>query len=133
MILDDYRLTKVAFSANKKFRKKKPIPLNPLIGMAHKYNKKNRIIILSLKLVLNEKNAPFSFEIESESKFVIEGDPNKKMIEQLSTMNCPAIIFPYLRETIADLTRRAGYPPLHLPSINFVELAQTRKNKRLKT
>jgi preprotein translocase subunit SecB len=41
------------------------------------------------------------------------------------------IISPYIRETIADLTRSAGFPPLHLNPINFVELAkQTVKEKK---
>jgi len=32
------------------------------------------------------------------------------------------VLFPYVRETIADATLRAGYPPVHLQPINFEAL-----------
>ena len=39
-------------------------------------------------------------------------------------INAPAIAFPYLRSFIANLMLNAGYPPLHLPSVNFVQLVE---------
>ncbi|MDP3298216.1 MAG: protein-export chaperone SecB [Thermodesulfovibrionia bacterium] len=39
-------------------------------------------------------------------------------------------MFPYVRETIADLTRRAGFPPLHLNPINFIQLAEKQEAKQ---
>ncbi|NSW86690.1 MAG: protein-export chaperone SecB [Syntrophobacteraceae bacterium] len=47
----------------------------------------------------------------------------KELRKQYAAVNCPAIIFPYLRETLADLTRRAAFPPLHLPITNFTKFA----------
>ena len=32
---------------------------------------------------------------------------------------CANILFPYARETIADLISRAGFPPIHLAPVNF--------------
>lgn len=32
---------------------------------------------------------------------------------------CPNILFPYARETVANLVGRAGFPPLHLAPVNF--------------
>ncbi|MBW1706391.1 MAG: protein-export chaperone SecB, partial [Deltaproteobacteria bacterium] len=52
-----------------------------------------------------------------------------KDVEPIAKINCPAILFPFLRECVADITRRAGFNPLILPPINFVELA---KQKELK-
>ena len=37
-------------------------------------------------------------------------------------IHCPTVLFPYVRETIADATQRAGYPPVHLHPINFEAL-----------
>jgi preprotein translocase subunit SecB len=34
-------------------------------------------------------------------------------------VTCPTVIFPYLRETLADAVARAGFPPVHLAPINF--------------
>jgi len=47
----------------------------------------------------------------------------------LKNVNCRAIIFPYLREYISDLTKRAGFTPLFLPPFNFVEANKQRTNK----
>ncbi len=32
---------------------------------------------------------------------------------------CANILFPYARETVADLIARAGFPPIHLAPVNF--------------
>jgi len=32
---------------------------------------------------------------------------------------CANILFPYVRETVADLIARAGFPPVHLAPVNF--------------
>ncbi len=39
-------------------------------------------------------------------------------------INAPAIAFPYLRSFLSILTMQAGYPPIMLPSVNFVEFAK---------
>lgn len=65
---------------------------------------------------------PFYFELTATGRFMLNGYDEDNEIEKLKNINCPAMIFPYLREALADLTRRAGFPPLHLPSVNFVKL-----------
>jgi preprotein translocase subunit SecB len=37
-------------------------------------------------------------------------------------VHCPIVLFPYVRETIADAVSRAGFPPVHLAPINFEAL-----------
>ena len=48
---------------------------------------------------------------------------------QFPNINCPAIAFPFLRSFIATITLNAGYPPVMLPSINFIKLYQDKQNK----
>ena len=43
---------------------------------------------------------------------------------------CPTILFPYARETIADLVARAGFPPIHLAPVNFDALYAARHKKK---
>lgn len=40
-------------------------------------------------------------------------------IEAILAVACANIIFPYLRESVADLVGRAGFPPIHLAPVNF--------------
>ena len=53
-------------------------------------------------------------------------------VQPLLAIHCPTVLFPYARETVADATMRAGFPPVHLAPINFEalyaqQLAQARE------
>lgn len=52
-----------------------------------------------------------------------------EMLEPFLVINCPTLIFPYLRRLVADLTREGGYPPLVLDPIDFAQLYMRRKNE----
>jgi preprotein translocase subunit SecB len=43
----------------------------------------------------------------------------EQALEPFLLINCPAIIFPFLRRLVADVTREGGYPPLLLDPIDF--------------
>ena len=45
-------------------------------------------------------------------------------LQPVLAIHCPSVLFPYARETIADATMRAGFPPVHLAPINFEALYQ---------
>ena len=45
-------------------------------------------------------------------------------IQPLMGVHCPTLLFPYVRETIADAVTRAGFPPVHLNPINFEAIYQ---------
>ncbi|HIH2751021.1 TPA: protein-export chaperone SecB [Burkholderia lata] len=51
-------------------------------------------------------------------------------LEQLLSVSCPSLLFPYLRTSIADLVTRSGFPPIHLADINFQALYQHNKAQR---
>ena len=46
----------------------------------------------------------------------------EQMMEPFLLVNCPALIFPYLRHLVQDLTREEGFPPLVLDPIDFGSL-----------
>ncbi|HKZ96970.1 MAG TPA: protein-export chaperone SecB [Hyphomicrobiaceae bacterium] len=43
-------------------------------------------------------------------------------LEPFLLIHCPALIFPFLRRLVADLTREGGFPPLLLDPIDFAGL-----------
>jgi preprotein translocase subunit SecB len=45
-------------------------------------------------------------------------------LQPILAIHCPTVLFPYARETVADATMRAGFPPVHLAPINFEMLYQ---------
>lgn len=50
-------------------------------------------------------------------------------IEPMLLINGPALVFPFLRRLIADITREGGYPPLLLDPIDFGGLYVRRKQE----
>ncbi len=65
----------------------------------------------------------FLVEASQAGVFGIRGiAPNQ--LQPVLAVHCPMVLFPYARETIADATMRAGFPPVHLAPINFEVLYQ---------
>jgi preprotein translocase subunit SecB len=65
----------------------------------------------------------FLVEASQAGIFTIRGVPAEHLGPVLA-INCPTVLFPYIRETLADAVMRAGFPPVHLAPINFEALYQ---------
>lgn len=65
----------------------------------------------------------FLIEVSQAGIFSIRGVTPEQM-QPVIAVHCPTVLFPYIRETIADATTRAGFPPVHLAPINFEVLYQ---------
>lgn len=65
----------------------------------------------------------FLVETSQAGVFTIRGVPPDQL-QPVMAINCPNVLFPYARETIADATMRAGFPPVQLAPINFEALYQ---------
>ncbi len=47
-------------------------------------------------------------------------------LQYLLNVNCPTIVYPYLRAQLTDLVSRTTMPPVQLPEVNFEALYQQR-------
>jgi preprotein translocase subunit SecB len=65
----------------------------------------------------------FLVEAAQAGVFRISGVPLSE-VQPVLGIHCPNILFPYIREAIADAVSRAGFPPVHLDPINFDVLYQ---------
>ncbi len=65
----------------------------------------------------------FILEIEYGGIFEVTGVPEDQIHPYLM-IECPRILFPYLRRIVGDVTRDGGFPPLNLEQINFLALYQ---------
>ena len=52
--------------------------------------------------------------------FHINGNLDIDAIKSFGNVNAPAILYPFAREVIANLTMKANVPPVLLPTMNFV-------------
>ncbi|MEP2642642.1 protein-export chaperone SecB [Roseobacter sp.] len=63
----------------------------------------------------------FVLEIDYAGIFHIDNVPDDQLHPFL-LIECPRMIFPFLRRIVSDVTRDGGFPPLNLENIDFVSL-----------
>jgi len=125
-----FALLKVNFFVNRDFKQDNPdATIAPEIALSHEFRQEEKQLLVILGVRQLTENIPYHFEVESAGLFQFDNIPEEKLLNQMAIINCPAILFPYVRETIADLTRRAGFPPLHLNPVNFIQLAKDQASK----
>jgi len=105
------------------------VPLPAQIEWNSTYDVKEKILKTILKASIGGDESPFTVAVEMGGIFQFNENPKENHIKMLKNVNCPAIIFPYLREYVSDLTKRAGFPPLFLPPFNFVDAYKQKKAK----
>lgn len=63
----------------------------------------------------------FLLELEYGGLFHIENVPEDQLHPFLM-IECPRMLFPFVRRLVADLTREGGFPPLNMDTVDFVGL-----------
>ncbi len=63
----------------------------------------------------------FILELEYAGQFNVENVPDDRLHPFLM-IECPRMVFPYLRRIVGDVTRDGGFPPLNLDNIDFLAL-----------
>ena len=63
----------------------------------------------------------FILELDYAGVFHIENVPEEQMHPFLM-IECPRMLFPFVRRIVHDVTRDGGFPPLNLDNIDFVQL-----------
>jgi len=53
----------------------------------------------------------------------------EQALEPFLLINCPTLLFPFLRRVVADITREGGFPPLMLDPIDFGGLYMRRQQE----
>lgn len=76
------------------------------------------VVVMVTVTAKQEDKTCFLVEIAQAGVFEIAGIPEPELGPVLG-IACPNILFPYARETVADLVGRAGFPALHLAPVNF--------------
>ena len=99
------------------------IDANPIEGHDDIYEV---VLAASVHAELKDKSSLFLVEIQQAGLFIIKGVSDDDL-ERVLQINCPEIIYPYLRETVTELTGKGGFPPFLLQPINFDALYEQQK------
>jgi len=90
-------------------------------------------VIIKTKILskTKEKGEPmFLLEVEYGGVFHVENLPDEQLHPYLM-IECPRIIFPFLRRIVSDVTRDGGFPPLNLDTIDFMALYRNEVQRRV--
>ena len=94
----------------------------------------------NLQLAINESSIDFNaqatnthgeiyqLELVYAGLFNIQNIP-EQALEPFLLVNCPSILFPFVRRLVADLTREGGFPPLLLDPFDFAALYMRRQQE----
>ncbi|WP_412564854.1 protein-export chaperone SecB [Thalassobius sp. MITS945101] len=74
----------------------------------------------------------FLLELDYVGLFHIEGVPEDQLHPFL-LIECPRLLFPFLRRIVSDVTRDGGFPPLNLENIDFMQLYRNELARRAQT
>ncbi len=67
----------------------------------------------------------FMFDLTYSGVFTIK-NLEKNLLHPVLMIECPRILFPYVRNIVSDITRDGGFPPLLLKPVDFADLYRLR-------
>jgi preprotein translocase subunit SecB len=73
----------------------------------------------------SDEGVLYNVELLYAGAFVLRNLP-QEAIQPVLFIECPALLFPFVRRIVADLTREGGFPPLLLDPIDFAGLYRRR-------
>lgn len=88
-------------------------------SVANQYDVITKFKVTSKNKVNNE--TLFLLELEYGGTFHIEGVADEQLHPFL-LIECPRLLFPYVRRIISDVTRDGGFPPLNVDQVDFMAL-----------
>ncbi|AUH33207.1 protein-export chaperone SecB [Paracoccus sp. BM15] len=71
----------------------------------------------------------FLAELDYGGVFLVEGVPEDQLHPFLM-IECPRMLFPFVRRIISDVTRDGGFPPFNMDPVDFVALYRQELSRR---
>jgi preprotein translocase subunit SecB len=81
------------------------------------------VLTVTVNARLGERTA-YHAEVQEAGIFVLRGFADEAERKAVLGSYCPSVLFPFVREAIADLIQRAGFPHFLLQPVNFDALYQ---------
>jgi preprotein translocase subunit SecB len=123
----DFRIFKLDFCVNNNFNNSGHATVRTEFKIRHE-TKATRLKVY-LTIFFNDQSAPFSIHLEGVGLFELQQRFTEAEIETLIRDHCTTVMFPYMREVIADISRRAGFPPLQIPQVDFSQVFKDQTNE----
>jgi preprotein translocase subunit SecB len=101
------------------FPKKEPtFEVEVKVNVSPKVNQKYEVCLRLLVTAIDEEKKVYILEIDYAGEFLLP-KLEKQLLDFVLMVDCPKLLFPFLRRIASDITRDGGYPPLSLQTIDF--------------
>jgi preprotein translocase subunit SecB len=127
--IQQIRLVEAHFSLNPKYQWEKDKHISFGNKFEIKFKKTDKAVFVMLSAASDSETQPFQYRVACEGVFAFETPPAKEDLDRIVHVHCATIIFPYVRETLADLTRRANLQALNLPPFDFAVMYREKQKK----
>ncbi len=87
-------------------------------------------VTATVTTTINDKTL-FLVEAKQGGIFEIRNIP-EEALKQILGINCPGIVYPYLRAIVSDVCTRAGFPPVMLSEVNFQAMYEAQQAEAAK-
>jgi preprotein translocase subunit SecB len=90
-------------------------------------------VIVKLKIDSKSKedgSAIFLIELEYAGVFLVE-NVSEEQLHPFLMIECPRMLFPFIRRVVSDISRDGGYPPLNLENIDFMAIYRNELSRRV--
>lgn len=82
------------------------------------FEEDNKMFILTLNVLVKDKKSSLEVKMTVIGKFEYETNDIQELVPYLG-FNAPAIMFPYIRAYITNITALGGMSPIILPTLNM--------------
>ena len=82
------------------------------------FEEDNKMFILTLNVLVKDKKSSLEVKMTVTGKFGYETNDIQELVPYLG-FNAPAIMFPYIRAYITNITALGGMSPIILPTLNM--------------
>jgi len=93
------------------------------------YQAEKSLLKVTVAISIKDPNPGYRLSAEIGGIFHLHADPEEDLLNRLRLVSCPAILFPYLREAVSEVSRRGGFEPFYLPPANFIKMYESAEEK----
>ena len=85
------------------------------------------VTLLFLMEALSKSEKQYVLEVAFAATFPFDPEKSLEDKKKFAFIECPSVMFPYLRQIIFNISRDSGFPPTHLGHIDFLKIFSSKK------
>jgi preprotein translocase subunit SecB len=129
----NYRIEKIDYRINENYTSQKDVGFDLDFNINLKISTESHQAAVVLEIIINKdfakNNQPIFLNVVIIGFYSYDSSLSDEKLNDILKTNAVAILFPYLRGFISNITVNSGMPPVILPTLNIIEfLKEKEKN-----